>query len=278
MKQQYYSYAGVALGLLLTLFGTIKGHVFDAIDAAVIVNGQSISRAQFEHLKQQVQAEKPQISSKNLLTKLIDEELLLQQAMRFKLHRFSSAAKATLVDEMAQKIVIPTRAEPIAESDLEKFYNENRDFFQAASRVQLRRIFIETENASETQSLAQQAYRALKQGKPFANVKKKFNRNEVTQLPLSFLPLTKVLDYLGPKLTHRIKFLKSPAILKPFRSREAIQIIEVLKIEIASYVPTLKSIRETVVNEFRKRRSDNKLREYLEELRSESDITIAKDL
>ena len=278
MKQQYYSYAGVALGLLLTLFGTIKGQVFDAIDAAVIVNGQSISRTQFEHLKQQIQAEKPQISSKSLLTKLIDEELLLQQAMRFKLHRFSSAAKATLVDEMTQKIVIPTRAEPIAESDLEKFYNENRDFFQTASRVQLRRIFIETKNASETQSLAQQAYQALKQGNLFADVKKKFNRNEVVQLPLSFLPLAKVLDYLGPELTQRVKFLKSPVVLKPFRLREAIQIVEVLNIETAPHVPTLKSIRNTVINEFRKRRSDNKLREYLEELRSESDITIAKDL
>ena len=268
MKQQYYSYAGVTLGLLLTLFGTIKGQVFDAIDAAAIVNGQSISRAQFEHLKQQIQAEKPQISSKILLTKLIDEELLLQQAMRFKLHRFSSTAKATLV----------TRAEPIAESDLEKFYNENRDFFQMASRVQLRRIFIETKNASETQSLAQQAYQALKQGKPFADVKKKFNRNEVIQLPLSFLPLTKILDYLGPELTQRVKFLKSPAVLKPFSLRRAVQIVEVLNIETNSHVPTLKSIREIVINEFRKRRSDNKLREYLEELRSESDITIAKDL
>lgn len=250
-------------------------------DAVARVGDVSISRATFESLLQAVAAERRDaatVDARQLLDRLIEEELLVQYAQRLGLVRSDRRVRAELVGAVLGGIGAAADAAEPTERELADFYAEQRDYFRQPARLRAQEIFVAAGgDPAAALTRAQHAAEALARGVPIDEVRARAGAETGAALPETLLPPAKLREYLGPGLVETLESLAVGATSGAIESPQGFHVLRLLERQ-ESRQPELDEIREEVLAEYRRRAAEHALRERLRELRGEAEIRIADDL
>jgi len=92
------------------------------------------------------------------------------------------------------------------------------------------------------------------------------------RIPDTLMNLSKVREYIGPSLMREAQLLKPGQFSEPKKVTGGFKIIYLVDKEDAAQ-PEYSNIRSTVLSEFSKRRDDQSLRKYLDNLKKWYDVT-----
>ncbi len=128
----------------------------------------------------------------------------------------------------------------------------------------------------EAEQKAVAAFRQLGSDTPVEAVISSTGLEPQTLLPDELLPLTKLSDYLGPKLTQQIPALEHGEYSRPVEAEGSIHILHLLESQ-GVELPPFEQARPAVEAEFLRRTGDDALRQYLAWLRKRTEIVVVAE-
>ena len=203
---------------------------------------------------------------------MIEEELLIKRALDLGMLDNNPMARGTIVQQMIKTIISENERYEVTEEELKEFFEQNTGFFTKSSRLRIRQIYFSEEDFKElTFEESYKAYDLLLEGKSFDEVSK-FGSISALRIPNSLMTLTKVREYVGPSIMNIASSLVPGSFTQPIKVSGGYKIIYLLEKELADK-PTFNRIKDSVLAEFLKRRDDNSLREYLDNLKKWYDVS-----
>ena len=210
---------------------------------------------------------------RHVLDRMIDEKLLLARGLEIGLPQSSPQVRKVIVQQMMQSILAEVSARKVDEDELQQFYQDNIAYFAAPPRTRLRRLIFRARGENSAQQLADQAWQALQQGQDFDAVGDRYASEDLLPLPGTPLPDHKLLQYLGPSLTASASQLQAGSFSRPIVAGQNRVILQVLYKQTMEPRP-FAEVRDHVAVEYRRRRGEEAMAAYLEELRQQSDAVI----
>lgn len=270
----------LALGLIIGIF----------LAAITIVEKNNISDKQWAakiedrfipYEKYQMQLEGLAIDKRSPLTikdkeyvleRMIEEELLIKRAIDLGMLENNPMARGTIVQQMIKNIISEgSRIEP-EESELLEFFEENIGFFTKANRLRVRQIYFSQEDfGNKVFDQAKDAFVQLLEGKDFEEVALSGSKTAL-KIPDTLMTLSKVREYIGPTLMREAQQLNIGQFSEPKQVSGGLKIIYLVDKEDADR-PEYSYIKSSVLSEYSKRRDDQSLREYLDNLKNWYDVT-----
>jgi hypothetical protein len=281
--------AGIALAGLSIARPSLRPLDLDA-DTAATVNGVPISKEAYRRAVAALRTSRrdPRLGATDrhhALQRLIDEELLLQRALSLGLARSDSAVRASLNAAMIASLVAEVESRPggPSEAELRRHYAAHSRSFRGVLLLRVQRICFRAPapgpagapSAAPTRR-ARQARARLIAGEPFVEVAASGDPC-AGQLPDALLPLSKLADYVGPTAARAVSRLAVGQVSEPVRSATEVSLLRVVQRR-SPKTPAFEEVREQVRLDYRRRAADRRLREYLDNLRADGQIHIAKDL
>lgn len=272
--------AGAVFGLGLAALGAVAPRPAELPkDAAALVNGVPIRRADHERAVEAMAAGKRNPldteDRRHALSRLIDEELLIQRGVELGLHRSDPMARKRLVAAMLEWIAADASGEPVPEDDLHTFYKENQALFTRTARAEVDWFHIaRSEQQAETR--VREARERLSAGLAFAETAEAFGSPAALRLPDGLLPPAKLRDYLGPSLTRTAMALKPGEAVGPIARADGWHFLLLRRRERAD-PPAFGAARAEVRSEYLRVREDKAVRAYLRWLRRRAEIVAGRD-
>ena len=277
---------GAAAGILAAAAGLVGGAGGRSLppDAVARVNGQLIGAEEYQRVlaglasdrRDGVDAE----ARRQVLDRLIDEELLVERGLELGLARRDARVRKDLTAAVIDSVVAESADREPSETELEAFSAERPDVLRRLGRLRVRQIWCRAATAADEPAALARARRAadrLRHGDAFAAVRDAAGDPELAPLPDALLPPAKLLDYLGPTALRAALALEPGAVSDPVRSRTGYHVLQVVERREDADVP-LDEARPEVVAEFRRRSGERALRTYLEQLRRRGQIEVAASL
>jgi len=223
-----------------------------------------------------------------VLDRMIDEELLVQRAVELGLVEVDRRVRADLTSNLIQSVVTSAEEREPSQADLETFYTEESAFFTRPGRLRVRQIYFrlgpnggddedQDQNEEKVAPRAIAAVTALRARRDFDEVRKRFGDREVSPIPDALLPALKLREYVGPSVTEAALGLEVGEISDPIRSGTGLHILQLVDLE-PTRTPPFEEVEAQVRTEWRRRRGDRALREYLDGLRSDGDVVVTDTL
>lgn len=281
--------AGAAIGLALAAFGLLEPSRGDAAispEAAAIVGERTIRRVDYERVLAGVEGDLrnpiDETMRRRVLDRMVDEELLVQRALDLGLAVIDRRVRGDLTSGLIDSIVSEVDAEEPSDRELTRHYRDNVDFFTRPGRLRVRTIFFskrrdDTDPRGSAETRARRALDGLRNGEPIAAVERAFGDVQVSAVPDTLLPPAKVRDYLGPTLLEEIATLEAGHWSEPIASGSGLSLATVVEREPA-IVPAFEEIADLVRQDLKRRRGDDALRAYLQELRGQTPVTLNEAL
>ncbi len=241
-------------------------------DAVAVVNGQPIRRADYETALAAAAAdgkrgtEDPALR-RHVLERLIDEELLVQAALELGLAQRDRRVRADLSSATLSFVTEAPAKEP-SEGELRDFFRENTGYFTSDARVEVEELYFEGP-AARSRALAARA--DWREGRTVPA------DPPPLPLPAGQLPLTKLEQYLGPKLARALGELPVGEISEPLVSGDGYRLLRV-KSRGGGSPPRFEDVRELVGAEWRRRASERELRRFLAERRARAKLSLLPEL
>lgn len=263
---------GALVGALLAATGLLEPRS-DALPPGVIatVNGSPIYEAQFRaYVDTLRQDRRNALDSRELdqvLTRMIEERLLIQRGLDMGLAESEAAIRKAIVDTMAEGLLADVSSRPPAEADLLAFFAENSAYFTSPDLLQIRRMVFSGERARQR---AAQAHDALSTDS-FSATKAAFADPDVLSLPASPVPLNRLQTYLGPSQSRTASALTAGEYSEILADGERWIILYCVNRQ-AAPAPEFAAVKTQVISEYRRRQEESHLRQFLNELRAEADI------
>ena len=276
--------AGAVAGLALAAWGLIRPGTGSALwlppGAVAVVNGAPIRSDDFERLVAGVERDTRGVAGEDVrervLSRMIEEELLVQRALSLGLARADRRVRANLVSAMISSVTADAEGGQPSRSELLAFYEEEREFFARPGRLRVHQVFFRVRKAEEDAAAAERARLAaerLAAGESFAAVRDDLGDLEISPLPDVLLPPQKVLEYLGPTVLRAALELAPGGTSLPVRSGTGYHVLRLVDAE-PPRVPEFEKIVDLVRVEYTRRAGDRALREYLDELRARADVVV----
>ena len=276
LKHHYMLGLGLVIGIFLaTLTIVEKNNISDQNWAAKIED----RLIPFERYKMQLEGlandKKSPLTKKDkeyVLERMIEEELLIKRAIDLGMLENNPMARGTIVQQMIKNIISEgSRIEP-EEKELIEFFQENIGFFTKANRLRVRQIFFSQDDfGDEAFVKANDAFVRLNKGENFEEVAISGSKSAL-KIPDTLMNLSKVREYIGPSLMREAQLLKPGYSSAPNKVSGGYKIIYLVDREDAIQ-PEYSNIRSAVLSEFLKRRDDQSLRKYLDNLKKWYDVT-----
>ena len=267
---------GLFVGALLAGLSIIQESNITNFKYAAKIEDTSISMekylAQLEGLAKDKKSPISQKDKEYVLERMIEEELLIKRALDLGMLENNPIARGTIVQQMIKTIIAENMRYEISDKELNKFFEENIGFFTKSSRLRIQQLYFSdegTENSSFED--ANRAYDLLISGSSFVEVSN-LGSDSALKIPNSLMTLSKVREYIGPSLMNLARNLQPGTFSQPIKVPGGYKIIFLLEKELAGQ-PNLEQVRDVVLAEYSKRRDDNSLREYLENLKNWYDIS-----
>jgi len=267
---------GLLVGVFLASFSLIKETNLKNEGGWVAkVDGVEISRAKYL-----LQIESLRIDKRNPLNKkdrdyvlerMIEEQLLIQRAKDLGMFTSNNMIRGTVVQQMINFIISNNSLTTVDDKDLEKFFLKNKGFFTNANRLRIKQIYFSDKNPALALEKANEAFTLLFSGKSFAEALKLGSESALV-VPDTLMTLSKVREYIGPSLMQLAQSLRPGEFTRPKKVVDGYKIIYLVDREDAK-TPKFSSIKDLVRSEFIKRRDDQSLREYLDDLKNWYDIS-----
>ena len=269
---------GIIIGVSLASISLIKRVNFEtAGDWVANIEGAKITKEkyllQLEGLRSDKRSPLTQKDKEFVLERMIEEELLIKRALDMGMLRTNPMARGTIVQQMINRIISDNDMVEVSEAELNEFFNNNLGFFTNANRLRVKQIYFQDQEDGTTSSSqkAKQAFDKLLSGDTFEETKS-LGTQTALEVPDTLMTLSKVREYLGPSLMLIAGKLEPGEFTSPKRVSGGYKIIYLVDKE-NSKTPDLADIKNQVISEFKKRRDDQSLRNYLEDLKSWYDIS-----
>ena len=269
-------FIGLTLGALMAGFSVIQKSNIVNYQWAAKIEDTSIPMekylVQLEGLAKDKRSPITQSDKEYVLERMIEEELLIKRALDLGMLDNNPMARGTIVQQMIKTIISENQRYEVTEEELKEFFVQNTGFFTKSSRLRIRQIYFSEEDFKElTFEESYKAYDLLLEGKSFDEVSK-FGSISALKIPNSLMTLTKVREYVGPSIMNIASSLVPGSFTQPIKVSGGYKIIYLLEKELADK-PTFNRIKDSVLAEFLKRRDDNSLREYLDNLKKWYDVS-----
>ena len=268
--------AGLIVGALLAGLSIIQESNLSNFKYAAKIEDTSISMekylVQLEGLAKDKKSPITQKDKEYVLERMIEEELLIKRALDLGMLENNPIARGTIVQQMIKTIIAENMRYEVSDKELNEFFKENIGFFTKSSRLRIQQIYFSDEGSkSSSFEEANRAYQLLISGSSFVEVSN-LGSDSALKIPNSLMTLSKVREYIGPSLMNLARNLQPGTFSQPIKVPGGHKIIFLLEKELAGQ-PNLDQIRDVVLAEYSKRRDDNSLREYLENLKNWYDIS-----
>ena len=278
-KNRFYSFvlfAGILIGALMAAYSVIEKSNISDYKWAAKIEDTSIPMekylTQLDGLSKDKRSPLTQKDKEYVLERMIEEELLIKRAIDLGMLNDNPMARGTIVQQMIKTIIAENARYEISDSELESFFQENSGFFTKSSRLRIQQIYFSNEQLKEDSLVvAKKAYDLLKRGDDFESVSK-LGSPSALKIPNSLMTLSKVREYIGPSLMNLARELEINSFTSPIEVSGGYKIIYLIDKEMAS-PPQFNDIKASVSSEFLKRKDDQSLRSYLENLKNWYDVS-----
>ena len=267
---------GLIIGTLLAALAVVEKNNITDQNWAAKIEDQLIPyeryQMQLEGLAKDKRSPLTNQDKEYVLERMIEEELLIKRAIDLGMLENNPMARGTIVQQMIKNIVTEgSRTEP-QENELIEFFQENIGFFTKANRLRVRQIFFSQDDfGDEAFVKANDAFVRLNKGENFEEVAISGSKSAL-KIPDTLMNLSKVREYIGPSLMREAQLLKPGYSSAPNKVSGGYKIIYLVDREDAIQ-PEYSNIRSAVLSEFLKRRDDQSLRKYLDNLKKWYDVT-----
>ena len=267
---------GLIIGTLLAASAVVEKNNITDQNWAAKIEDQLIPyeryQMQLEGLARDKRSPLTNQDKEYVLERMIEEELLIKRAIDLGMLENNPMARGTIVQQMIKNIVTEgSRIEP-QENELIEFFQENIGFFTKANRLRVRQIYFSQDDfADEAFIKANDAFIRLNKGENFEKVAISGSKSAL-KIPDTLMNLSKVREYIGPSLMREAQLLKPGYSSAPNKVSGGYKIIYLVDREDAIQ-PEYSNIRSAVLSEFLKRRDDQSLRKYLDNLKKWYDVT-----
>ena len=267
---------GLIIGILLAALAIVEKNNITDQNWAAKIEDQLIPyeryQMQLEGLAKDKRSPLTNQDKEYVLERMIEEELLIKRAIDLGMLENNPMARGTIVQQMIKNIVAEgSRIEP-QENELIEFFQENIGFFTKANRLRVRQIFFSQDDfGDEAFVKANDAFVRLNKGENFEEVALSGSKSAL-KIPDTLMNLSKVREYIGPSLMREAQLLKPGYSSAPNKVSGGYKIIYLVDREDAIQ-PEYSNIRSAVLSEFLKRRDDQSLRKYLDNLKKWYDVT-----
>ena len=260
------------LGLLLLLVGsnTQINWQNQPIDTVVLVNQQPVTESALKFARQRsgrFMIDVPvQDRDKQLLQRLIDDELILQRAEELGILQADPGIRKLLARSAIDTVVRESQALLIKEPDLIAFYNDHQAVFQQPQRITLQAAQFDDLGMANISRNAVLLGDSLKKTVSLGGGK-------ILPIPVSPLPKHMLIRYLGISLTDLALGLSATQISQPIVQGDNIYLLQVIENQPATLMP-FEQVRETVMTELVSRQRRDSLTTTLEELKQTASIQL----
>ena len=267
---------GLIIGIVLAALAIVEKNNITDQNWAAKIEDQLIPyeryQMQLEGLAKDKRSPLTNRDKEYVLERMIEEELLIKRAIDLGMLENNPMARGTIVQQMIKNIVTEgSRTEP-QENELIEFFQENIGFFTKANRLRVRQIYFSKDDfGDEVVERAKDAFVRLNKGENFEEVALSGSKSAL-KIPDTLMNLSKVREYIGPSLMREAQLLKPGYSSAPKKVSGGYKIIYLVDREDAAQ-PEYSNIRSTVLSEFLKRRDDQSLRKYLDNLKNWYDVT-----
>ena len=260
------------LGLLLILAGsnTQINWQNQPIDTVVLVNQQPVTESALQVARQRsgrFMVDVPvQDRDKQLLQRLIDDELILQRAEELGILQADPGIRKLLARSAINTVVRESQALLIKEPELIAFYNDHQAVFQQPQRIKLQAAQFDDLEMANISRNAVLLGDSLKKTVSLGGGK-------ILPIPVSPLPKHMLIRYLGISLTDLAIELSATQISQPIVQSDNIYLLQVIENQPAILMP-FEQVRETVMTELISRQRRDSLTTTLEELKQTASIQL----
>ena len=269
-------FTGLIIGALMAGFSIIEKSNISNFQWAAKIEDTSIPMekylTQLEGLAKDKRSPITQKDKEYVLERMIEEELLIKRALDLGMLDNNPMARGTIVQQMIKTIISENARLEVTEEDLKVFFENNKGFFTKSSRLRLQQIYFSDQQFQENSlEEANKAYARLLKGDEFIDVAKMGSKSAL-KIPNSLMTLSKIREYIGPSLMNTARGLESGMFTKPVEVSGGHKIIYLFEKEMASE-PKFSQVRSSVSAEYLKRKDDQSLREYLDNLKNWYDVS-----
>ena len=276
LKHHYILGLGLVIGIFLAALTIVEKNNLSDQNWAAKIEDRIIP---FERYKMQLEGlandKRSPLTKKDkeyVLERMIEEELLIKRAIDLGMLENNPMARGTIVQQMIKNIISEgSRIEP-EEKEIIEFFEENIGFFTKANRLRVRQIYFSQDDfGDKAHQEAKNAFTRLLKGETFDQVTLS-GSNSALKVPDTLMNLSKVREYIGPSLMREAQLLKPGQFSEPKKVSGGYKIIYLVDREDAKQ-PEYSNIRSSVLSEFSKRRDDQSLRTYLDNLKKWYDVS-----
>ena len=266
--QNIFLLCSLILGTILAANSVVKESKFIQEDWIAIVGDMEISRdkylTQLEGLSRDKKNLLTQKDKDFVLERMIEEELLILRAKELGLLRNNQIVRGSIIQQMIKLIISQNYLEPVDEEQLKYFYKENLGFFALATRLRVQQIYFSNIKGS-SKDRAYEVFDQLNAGRDFSDILILGDKSAL-EIPNSLMNLSKIREYIGPTLMNISKSLEPGEFSKPIKVSGGHKIIMLLEKEL-SKPEDFQEIKDKVLKEYQRRKDDQSLRLYLEDLK-----------
>ena len=278
-------FAGAALGLALATFGLLEPQRRpEALgeDVAARVGERTIRRVDYERVLAGVEGDRrnpvDEPIRRKVLERMIDEELLVQRALELGLATIDRRVRGELTSGLIDSIVGEADADEASEADVRRHFESYRDFFSRPGRLRAEALFFSARSRTHARegdagTRARRALERLRAGSDPTEVAEDWADPQLSPLPDALLPPAKVRDYVGPILLDTLERLEPGVWSEPVASGGGVYLVRVIDRE-PPVVPAFEEVESVVREDLARRRGDEALRRYLDELRARTKVVI----
>jgi hypothetical protein len=276
---------GAAIGLALATFGLLEPQTDRqglSPDTAAQVGERTIRRIDYERVlagvEQDLRNPLDESIRRRVLDRMVDEELLVQRALELGLAAIDRRVRGELTSGLMDSIVGEANADEASSREVARHYEENVDFFTRPGRLHAQTIFFSARGVGRRPdgTAAERAERAaaeLRIGENAHEIENRLGDPQVSPLPNGMLPPSKVRDYVGPIILQSLEELAVGEWSEPIESGGGLYLARVIDRE-PPIIPAFEEIEDLVRQDLKRRRGDQALRDYLDDLRSQIPVAI----
>ena len=276
LKHHYILGSGLVVGIFLATLTIVEKNNISDQNWAAKIEDRFIPFARYEmQLEGLANDKRSPLTKKDkeyVLERMIEEELLIKRAIDLGMLENNPMARGTIVQQMIKNIISEgSRIEP-EEKELIEFFEENIGFFTKANRLRVRQIYFSQDDFGDrVLKESKNAFTRLLKGETFDQVSLS-GSNSALKVPDTLMNLSKVREYIGPSLMREAQLLQPGQFSEPKKVSGGYKIIYLVDREDAAQ-PEYSNIRSSVLSEFSKRRDDQSLRTYLDNLKKWYDVS-----
>ncbi len=272
MNKNVFLLLGITIGLILIFLGIFNNQKLDRTQSNIValVNDHPILQSDLDLALNALAMNKENSITPEqvrlVLERLIDEQLLLQRGVELNLPQNSNPIRKMIINSMVDSILSENNDFQITDDVLIEFYTENIAFFLPPKELRLKKLFIKFGTIGEDENRLDIIREMLIDGEDFDEVSLLKGDQFLPEIPDTYLPERKLLDYLDPLLVKNAFNLRDGQITSEIETSNGYNFLYLVDSKKGEALPFIE-MNEKVKAEYIRRSDERALTNYLKWLR-----------